>query len=195
MMGLYTLTFTLMLSSLPCLHTFWHVIPTSCYIFFCFLFLFNEKRCHFGNCKYRHVCRMCEGTHAALDCPGQGGQSGNAGPGPIRRENPPRYHGNGYPTEGQAAGSEQTVMRDCYRFSFRLICIHVHNDNGAEPNNLIKFQIRHMVLLGLHSGTNTWGQGREVASFPGLRERSPVGASVIWAGRHPVTWSSIYISK
>ena len=32
-MGLYTLTFTFMLSSLPCLHTFWHAIPTSCYIF------------------------------------------------------------------------------------------------------------------------------------------------------------------
>ena len=38
-MGLYTMTFTFMLSSLPCLHTFWHAIPTSCYIFFCFLFL------------------------------------------------------------------------------------------------------------------------------------------------------------
>ena len=32
-MGLYTLTFTFMLSSLPCLHTFWHAIPTYCYIF------------------------------------------------------------------------------------------------------------------------------------------------------------------
>ena len=32
-MGLYTMTFTFMLSSLPCLHTFWHAIPTSCYIF------------------------------------------------------------------------------------------------------------------------------------------------------------------
>ena len=31
-MGLYTLTFTFMLSSLPCLHTFWHAIPTYCYI-------------------------------------------------------------------------------------------------------------------------------------------------------------------
>ena len=37
MMGLYTMTFTFMLSSLPCLHTFWHAIPTSCYIFKCFL--------------------------------------------------------------------------------------------------------------------------------------------------------------
>ena len=59
--------------------------------------LFNEKRCRFRNCKYRHVCRICEGAHAALDCPRQGGQSGNAGPGPTRRENPPRYHGTGYP--------------------------------------------------------------------------------------------------
>ena len=71
----------------------------------------------------------------------------------------------------------------------------MYNDNVAQPNSLIKFQIRHIVLLGLHSGTNAWGQGREVASFPGLGERSRAGASAIWAGRHPATWSSIYRSK
>ena len=34
LMGLYALTFTFMLSSLPCLHSFWHAISTPCSIFF-----------------------------------------------------------------------------------------------------------------------------------------------------------------
>ena len=39
-MGFYTLTFTFMLSSLPCLHTFWHAIPTSSFIFNVFYSLY-----------------------------------------------------------------------------------------------------------------------------------------------------------
>lgn len=30
--------------------------------------LFNEKRCKFRSCKYRHVCQLCSGSHPAVDC-------------------------------------------------------------------------------------------------------------------------------
>lgn len=45
--------------------------------------LFNEKRCNFRNCKYRHACRWCGGHHAGCDC-------STRGPGPIRSEGPRR---------------------------------------------------------------------------------------------------------
>jgi hypothetical protein len=52
--------------------------------------LFNEKRCRFRNCKYRHVCSGCKGLHAAPDCPMvilPGARAANGRPGPVRREN------------------------------------------------------------------------------------------------------------
>ena len=51
--------------------------------------LFNEKRCKFRNCKYRHVCRICEGNHPAPECPfpaKRADQAPGSGPGPIRRD-------------------------------------------------------------------------------------------------------------
>ena len=47
--------------------------------------LFNEKRCHFRNCKYRHVCSGCKGFHPVLDClmaipPGTRAINGKPGP-------------------------------------------------------------------------------------------------------------------
>ena len=51
--------------------------------------LFNEKRCKFRNCKYRHVCRTCQGNHPATDCPSSAKrmeQAQGLGPGPIRRD-------------------------------------------------------------------------------------------------------------
>ena len=64
--------------------------------------LFNEKRCRFRNCKYRHVCRICEGNHAAADCLSptkQPDHRANTGPGPIRRDSQNQtqaYGGNPY---------------------------------------------------------------------------------------------------
>ena len=49
---------------------------------------FNEKQCRFRNCKYRHVCNICKGQHAAVDGPGAMGQGATGKPGPLRRENP-----------------------------------------------------------------------------------------------------------
>lgn len=51
--------------------------------------LFNEKRCKFRNCKYRHVCRTCQGNHPAPECPSSAKRADPApglGPGPIRRD-------------------------------------------------------------------------------------------------------------
>ena len=31
---------------------------------------FNEGRCKYQKCKYRHVCSTCQGAHTAIDCPG-----------------------------------------------------------------------------------------------------------------------------
>ena len=52
--------------------------------------LFNEKRCRFRNCKYRHVCSGCKGFHPVPDCPmaiPPGARVINGKPGPVRREN------------------------------------------------------------------------------------------------------------
>ena len=46
--------------------------------------LYNEKRCNYRNCKYRHVCRWCGGAHAGCECRSSG--KPEAGPGPIRHE-------------------------------------------------------------------------------------------------------------
>lgn len=46
--------------------------------------LFNERRCMYKNCKYRHVCKWCGGTHAGLDC--QSVARRDAPPGPIRQD-------------------------------------------------------------------------------------------------------------
>ncbi len=43
--------------------------------------LYNERRCTFRNCKYRHTCKWCGGG----DC--QAATRRDAGPGPIRQEN------------------------------------------------------------------------------------------------------------
>ena len=50
-MGLYTMTFTFMLSSLPCLHTFWHVIPTFFNVFYSCLCVFLLA----GNCTAEEI--------------------------------------------------------------------------------------------------------------------------------------------
>lgn len=55
--------------------------------------LFNEKRCNFRSCKYRHVCRWCAGAHAAGDCQVRQDQ----GPGPMRSEGSRRPSGGGMP--------------------------------------------------------------------------------------------------
>ena len=31
--------------------------------------VFNEKRCYFRRCRYRHVCLGCTGAHPLIDCP------------------------------------------------------------------------------------------------------------------------------
>ena len=41
--------------------------------------LYNERRCNFKNCKYRHACRWCGGGHAGCDCR----SSGRPEPGPC----------------------------------------------------------------------------------------------------------------
>ena len=51
--------------------------------------LFNERKCQFRNCKYRHVCKWCEGGHAGVDCRSAAKQEQGGGPGPVRRL-PPR---------------------------------------------------------------------------------------------------------
>ena len=34
--------------------------------------LYNDKRCNYCNCKYRHVCRWCGGAHAGCECRSSG---------------------------------------------------------------------------------------------------------------------------
>lgn len=52
--------------------------------------LFNERRCLYRNCKYRHLCKWCEGQHAGIDCRSMAKTETNGGPGPIRREAMPK---------------------------------------------------------------------------------------------------------
>ncbi len=47
--------------------------------------LYNERRCTFRNCKYRHACKWCGGAHPGGDC--QAATRRDTGPGPIRQEN------------------------------------------------------------------------------------------------------------
>ena len=42
--------------------------------------LFNERRCNFRNCKYRHICRWCSGAHAGCERRNMH----DPGPGPVR---------------------------------------------------------------------------------------------------------------
>ena len=49
--------------------------------------LFNERRCKFKNCKYRHVCHLCASNHPAIECLltlKQSGQPSSSGPSPMR---------------------------------------------------------------------------------------------------------------
>lgn len=55
--------------------------------------LFNERRCNFRNCKYRHVCKWCNGNHPGCDCRVKPEQ----GPGPIRNDGPWRPGGGPTP--------------------------------------------------------------------------------------------------
>ena len=48
--------------------------------------LFNEKRCNFRSCKYRHACRWCGGAHPGCEC--RQASRPEQGPGPIRHEHP-----------------------------------------------------------------------------------------------------------
>ena len=71
-MGLYTMTFTFMLSSLPCLHTFWHAIPTSCYIFLFFFILVYTIIISRGQPHQDHTCKAnfkatANGTQSATN--------------------------------------------------------------------------------------------------------------------------------
>ena len=48
--------------------------------------LFNQKRCHFLDCKFRHACKRCGGTHPVLDCQASTKpfeQAGRLAPGPA----------------------------------------------------------------------------------------------------------------
>ena len=42
--------------------------------------LFNERKCNFRSCKYRHACRWCGGPHAGCEC------RARQGPGPLRND-------------------------------------------------------------------------------------------------------------
>ena len=46
--------------------------------------VWNEKRCYFRRCRFRHVCSTCAGNHPVVECP-----LGGSGGGPARR--PPYY--------------------------------------------------------------------------------------------------------
>ena len=51
--------------------------------------LYNEKRCRFRFCRYRHVCQSCEGNHPMGDCTGIKGSraqisQGSHSPAPAR---------------------------------------------------------------------------------------------------------------
>ncbi len=46
--------------------------------------LYNERRCTFQNCKYRHACKWCGGAHPGSDC--HAATRREAGPGPIRQD-------------------------------------------------------------------------------------------------------------
>ena len=53
-------------------------------------FLFNKGRCTFQMCKFRHMCSICSGRHAAISCPrkvekGSGSAQGSGGSGPSPR--------------------------------------------------------------------------------------------------------------
>ena len=55
--------------------------------------LFNEGRCHYQFCKFRHTCIVCQGDHPAVanpDC-AMGGQRGSAPAGPMQYN--PIYRG------------------------------------------------------------------------------------------------------
>ena len=55
--------------------------------------LFNDRRCHFRSCKYRHVCKWCGGPHACCECRTRRDQ----GAGPMRNENPHHSGGGAVP--------------------------------------------------------------------------------------------------
>lgn len=62
--------------------------------------LFNEKRCRFRSCKYRHICQICSGNHPVVDCsaaPKRGAQQAISGPGPIRVVRQPQHQAPGFP--------------------------------------------------------------------------------------------------
>ena len=48
--------------------------------------LFNDRHCKFRNCKYRHVCRLCEGWHPAVECTKEAKRGAQPTRGPFRRE-------------------------------------------------------------------------------------------------------------
>ena len=54
--------------------------------------LFNDRKCQFRNCKYRHACKWCDGGHAGVDCRSAAKLEQGGGPGPVRRL-PPRNVG------------------------------------------------------------------------------------------------------
>ena len=62
--------------------------------------LFNERRCKFKNCKYRHVCHLCASNHPAIECPLTPKQSGlpsSSGPGPMRMGRQQQHQLPGFP--------------------------------------------------------------------------------------------------
>ena len=62
--------------------------------------LFNERRCKFKNCKYRHVCHLCASNHPAIECPltpKQSGQPSSSGPGPMRMGRQQQHQLPGFP--------------------------------------------------------------------------------------------------
>ena len=51
--------------------------------------VWNEKRCYFKRCRFRHACAACAGNHPMVDCP-----NGGTGGGPVRQPSqPPRPRG------------------------------------------------------------------------------------------------------
>ena len=61
--------------------------------------LFQQNRCTFQNCKYRHSCKRCGGAHPGMECQRPVGSQGQgpAAPGPVRREPELRSRGRGNP--------------------------------------------------------------------------------------------------